>query len=314
MSSVPHLKGVRTRYRNILEKKIDESKRILVCDVEIDTIESALATTGMCCDTLKLYSEKLENQSEKLAAAIGEDDDEFIGKITEEDSTLCEEAIQCFMKLKHHREMLLSFKEQRKDTAPSGDNPMMMLQQDMHKLMELQIQHQETILKAQTKSAKVSSVKLPKLDLISYDGDKTKWIEFWDSFKCSVHDNNILSDSEKFNYLKSKLHGEAKSAISGLMLSDGNYRLAIDILKERFGNKQEVIDVHYNQLINLQPVKNDTRQLRSFLDNVERHLRSLEILGQNTNQDVFVSMVRAKLSEHVLIQLELKKGADKSGV
>ena len=34
-----------------------------------------------------------------------------------------------------------------------------------------------------------------------------------------------------------------------------------------------------------------------------RHLRSLEVLRQNINQDVFVSMIRAKLLEDVLLQL-----------
>jgi len=94
------------------------------------------------------------------------------------------------------------------------------------------------------------SMKLPKLELIPFGGDKTKWSEFWDSFKCSVHENKTLSNSEKFNYLKSKLYGEAQRAVSGLTLSDINYKIAIEILRDRFGNVQEVVDFHYSKLIN----------------------------------------------------------------
>ena len=154
-----------------------------------------------------------------------------------------------------------------------------------------------------------NTVKLPKLDMISFSGDKLRWTEFWDAFENAVHNNKKLSNIEKFNYLKSKLSGEAYRAILGLTLSKENYEIAIDILKERFGNNQEVIDLHYNQMINLFPATNTTSSLRGLLDKMERHLRSLEVLKQNINQDVFVSMIRAKLPEEVLLQLEMLNGA-----
>jgi hypothetical protein len=96
----------------------------------------------------------------------------------------------------------------------------------------------------------------------------------------------------------------------GLALSDENYMLAIHILKERFGNIQEVIDLHYNQMINLTPAYNRVESLREFFDQVEKHLRSLEVLNQNINQDVFVSMIRSKLPQEVLLQLEMHKGTE----
>jgi hypothetical protein len=46
--------------------------------------------------------------------------------------------------------------------------------------------------------------------------------------------NTKLSNIKKFSYLKGKLHGQAQSAISGLTLSNENYDVAVDILKERF--------------------------------------------------------------------------------
>ncbi|XP_071123871.1 uncharacterized protein [Mytilus edulis] len=134
-------------------------------------------------------------------------------------------------------------------------------------------------------------------------------MEFWDSFQSSVHANTKLTDIEKFNYLWSKLQGEAKRAVSGLTLSSDNYSLAINILEERFGNKQDVIDIHYNQLINLPTPSNKISSLRDFIDKFNRHTRSLEVLKQDVNQDVFVSIIRSKLPEDVLLQLEIQKGA-----
>ena len=79
-----------------------------------------------------------------------------------------------------------------------------------------------------------------------------------------MHRNENLSGIEKFSYLRSKLSGEAARAVSGLALSNEKY-IAIDILKERFGNNQEAIDLHYNEIINMQSANNSTYNLRLFL-------------------------------------------------
>ncbi|XP_060564212.1 uncharacterized protein LOC132723501 [Ruditapes philippinarum] len=87
-----------------------------------------------------------------------------------------------------------------------------------------------------------NTVKLPKLDMISFSGNRLKWTEFWDSFRSAIHENDKLSPIDKFNYLKGKLVGEARSAIAGLTLSNENYDIAIHILRERFGDLQDIID------------------------------------------------------------------------
>ena len=181
----------------------------------------------------------------------------------------------------------------------------------MNAIVASQMRQQTEILEKQELREKELSttVKLPKLDMVTFSGDKLKWTEFWDSFECAIHQNKKLSDIEKFNYLKSKVTGEAKSAILGLSLSKENYQIAVDILKDRFGNKQEVIDLHYHKLINLPQAVNKTNSLRNLLDNIERHIRSLEVLKQDVNQDVFVSMIRSKMPEEVLLQLEMLNGA-----
>ena len=63
-----------------------------------------------------------------------------------------------------------------------------------------------------------------------------------------------------------------------------------------------MIDLHYHKIINLPQAVNKTCSLRGLLDNIERHIRSLEVLKQNINQDAFVSMIRSKLPEGVLLQ------------
>ena len=38
--------------------------------------------------------------------------------------------------------------------------------------------------------------------------------------------------------------GEARMAVAGLALSSGNYQVAVDTLKKRFGNQQEIVDIY----------------------------------------------------------------------
>ena len=46
--------------------------------------------------------------------------------------------------------------------------------------------------------------------MISFNGDKMRWLEFWDSFEGTIHSNKRLSKLKKFNYVKSKPEGSAK--------------------------------------------------------------------------------------------------------
>ena len=175
-------------------------------------------------------------------------------------------------------------------------------------LGQQQLHQQQKISIGQLNSSKSASVRLPILEISSFSGDKLKWTEFWDTFESSVHKNTSISDIEKLNYLLSTLSGEAKHSVSGILLSNENYFVVIDLLKERYGDSQTVINSHYVELINLRAAPNMPRGLRSLYDQIEKHLRSLQALEQDINQDVFISMITPKLPKEVLIQLEIQKG------
>ena len=96
-----------------------------------------------------------------------------------------------------------------------------------------------------------SRARLPKLCLAKFKGDVTGWVSFWDSFKSTVHENNDISKIDKFNYLNSLLEGTAALTIQGLTLTADNYDSAIELLKKRFGNTQQIIATHMEELLRL---------------------------------------------------------------
>ena len=120
--------------------------------------------------------------------------------------------------------------------------------------------------------------KLPKLELKKFHGNPIHWYPFWESFDSAVHKNPNLSSVDKFNYLQSLLTGTARSAIAGLALTSANYKKAVGLLKQRFGNRQIVISSHIEVLTKLPKVEsiNEVKKLRSLYDTVESHVRGLE--------------------------------------
>ena len=82
------------------------------------------------------------------------------------------------------------------------------------------------------------NIKLPTINIKSFNGDPLQWLTFWDSFNATIHMNNELSAIEKMTYLTGMLQGEAARTIAGLPLTTDNYARAIELLKERFGNSQ----------------------------------------------------------------------------
>ena len=81
------------------------------------------------------------------------------------------------------------------------------------------------------------------------------------------------------------------------------------MLKERYGDVQSVVNCHYTELISITPAINNSKVLRQLHDRIEKHLRSLEALNKDVNQEVFISIITAKLPKDILVQLEIQKSA-----
>ena len=77
------------------------------------------------------------------------------------------------------------------------------------------------VSEASTPPSNSKGVKLPKLDIPTFDGNILNWRSFWEQFSISVHDRAHLSDSEKLVYLLKG--GSAKVAIEGLSRSGEYY-------------------------------------------------------------------------------------------
>ena len=115
------------------------------------------------------------------------------------------------------------------------------------------------------------SIKLPQIDIKKFSGDVTEWQTFFDSFEVVVHSNSKLSSIEKMNYLLIYLTGEVLKTVQGLELSEPNYSATIEMLQERYRDKQVLISTHMNKLLNLSNSGNlnDLRYLRQLYNDID---------------------------------------------
>lgn len=124
-------------------------------------------------------------------------------------------------------------------------------------------------------------VKLPTLIIKKFSGEPCEYQSFIESFTEAIDNNNNIPDIQKMNYLLGFLTGEAESLLRGFRLSGDNYKKALNLLKDRFGNPQILTSVHMNKLIELESVTNihNLKRLRKLYDSVETEIRNLESLN-----------------------------------
>jgi hypothetical protein len=82
---------------------------------------------------------------------------------------------------------------------------------------------------------------LPQFSVDKFEGDPADWPEWSSSFKNLIHDNPMLTDSQKLGYLKTYLGAEPKSRVFGFLLEGSNDHLAMKELNQRYGKPAFVI-------------------------------------------------------------------------
>ena len=95
------------------------------------------------------------------------------------------------------------------------------------------------------------NVEVPKLVINKFGGNVLHFMCFWDQFKAAIHSNIKLNNIDKFKYLISYLEDEPLDTNRGLTLSSENCSHAVDILHERYGNKQILISSQMDVLVKL---------------------------------------------------------------
>ena len=88
-----------------------------------------------------------------------------------------------------------------------------------------------------------------------------------------------------------------------------NYEEAVALLKKRFGNPQQIINKHMDELLNLEPVTSyNIKSLRGLCDQVESNVRSLKSLGVSSSSYgcLLSSIIMSKLPQDLRLVVSRK--------
>ncbi|KAI3383634.1 hypothetical protein SNEBB_009223, partial [Seison nebaliae] len=121
--------------------------------------------------------------------------------------------------------------------------------------------------------------KLPPLELLYFDGNEEKWIEFKEQFESTIDKNNNIPTVTKHRYLRSMLRGEAARATEGIPMDAASYSTTKDILERYFGNRKLLIEKIFQKMRNL-----SANHIRFFSLELNKYVRNLQSLDVNANE------------------------------
>ena len=83
------------------------------------------------------------------------------------------------------------------------------------------------------------------------------------------------------NYLQNLVEGKARTIISSIKLANENYNICLNLLKERYEDKQLMIYSYISKLLKLENITDvkDVSRLRKLFDTIDIQVRSLKNVG-----------------------------------
>ena len=158
-------------------------------------------------------------------------------------------------------------------------------------------------------------VRLPKIDVPTFDGSILHWKSFWEQFSVAVHNRRDISDTEKLVYLRHSVKdGSAKNVIEGLSRTGEHYNEAIECLQTRFDRPRLIHQAHVRKVLDIPNLKDGSgKELRRLHDVAQQHLRALKSMGKEPSGAFITSTLELKLDPGTLFEWQ-KHSQDETDV
>ncbi|EYB93557.1 hypothetical protein Y032_0181g874 [Ancylostoma ceylanicum] len=154
-----------------------------------------------------------------------------------------------------------------------------------------------------TNSTAVQPLRLPKFELPTFHGELEQFPEFWDVFVTAVHMNPSVPDILKFLHLKNCLKGDAALVIRGLTITEQNYSIAVELLRQRYHRPRFTRNALVNSLNTLKPASNSVISQRNTLCMIKSIMAQLSKLEDNSQSTATMQIIRSKFPESTRTEL-----------
>jgi len=169
----------------------------------------------------------------------------------------------------------------RGDEFERADSPITDSMESMYfKILDIASSTSPSLSTALPPTIVQSNHPLPKIELPNFDGRIINWRSFRDTFVSLVHNNECVSDIERFHYLLSCPSDSAFSVAKSVPLSAANYIIAWQALTDRFENQRLLATAHVDQLFAFTPITHESlHSLTSFVNTFNENIAALKALG-----------------------------------
>ena len=147
------------------------------------------------------------------------------------------------------------------------------------------------------------AIRLPKFELPYFDGDIDAFPEFWDLFDSAVHSNCSLPAIVKFHHLRSRLRGDALAIIAGYDITQANYELAVNTLKETYYRPQLIRTQLSTKLQDLRPASQSALSQRTTLAQIKSLWAQMRKTGEQDSNIFAMRIIRQKFPQKTMEHL-----------
>lgn len=169
------------------------------------------------------------------------------------------------------------------------------------------IGHNSTIRGPQCKQFEL---KLPRINLPTFNGEYDKWLPFNNLFTSLVHNNTSLEPIQKLQYLNDAVSGDAWNVIKFLELSDENYNTARTLLLNRFNHMRRLVNSYFKLLFDYPKIQSESaKTIKLFVDNIHDCTSSLKQLKVNVEDYQLIYHMSRKLPTETATSWEKKLGS-----
>jgi len=138
------------------------------------------------------------------------------------------------------------------DAIKQYEETYVLLKQDIKRALQPPSPPGSVYSEAASVTGRKKTVQLPVIPLRKFDGELKNWLGWWSQFR-KIHDDEDIDDSDKFQYLVSAIEDgtEAKEIVSGYPQSSENYELALEALREHYGDDDIQLQYYVRELLSL---------------------------------------------------------------
>ena len=123
-------------------------------------------------------------------------------------------------------------------------------------------------------------MKFPQLEITKFNGTHLDWTRFWNRFSVET-DSSRLASVTKLSYLKELLEPKVRSIIDGLPFTSEGYNRAKSILEGKYGKPSEVVNAHFQSIMNLPYIGNaDPYKIHRFYEQLQTNINTLDTMGK----------------------------------